>query len=74
MAIRLTQADQKQLDELVESILHAVQGNALSVTHAKDALVRTVTAAALDNETEFADWLDPEYLRRWKRELFAKGA
>jgi hypothetical protein len=74
MAIRLTQADQKQLDELVEGILHAVQANELSVTHAKDALVRTVTAAALDNETEFYDWLDPEYLRRWKRELFAKGS
>jgi len=44
------------------------------VTHAKDGLVRTVTAAAIDNETEFYDWLDPEYLRRWKRELPAKGA
>ena len=74
MAIRLTQADQKQLNELVEGILYAVQRNELRVTHAKDALVRTVTAAALDNEIEFADWLDPEYLRRWKRELFARGS
>jgi hypothetical protein len=67
--IKLTPADHKQLDELIEDILSALQKNELSAAHARDALVRTVTAAAIDDEKEFYDWLDPEYVRLWKREL-----
>jgi hypothetical protein len=66
--------DQKQLDDMIESILFAVQKNELSAAIARNALVRTIRAAALGNEKEFYDWLDPEHIRRWKRELDAKGS
>jgi hypothetical protein len=74
MVIRLTEADQKKLDELIESILFAVQKNELSAANARNALVRTIRAAAIGDEEEFYDWLDPEHIRRWKRELDTKGS
>jgi hypothetical protein len=72
MVIKLSDADQKQLNGMIERILFDVQRNELSPSNARDALVRTVTAAAIDNEKEFYEWLDPEHIRRWKRELSGK--
>jgi len=74
MVIKLTEADRKQLNDLVENIVRAVQKNELTSSEAMDALVRTITAAAIDDEEEFYNWLDPEHIRHWKRELRAKGS
>lgn len=73
MAIKVTEAVRRQLNDLTESILLAVEKNEVSSSSAKDALVRAITAAANGNETEFENWLDPEHIRRWKRELRDKS-
>jgi Holliday junction resolvasome RuvABC endonuclease subunit len=72
MVIKLTEADRKQVSDLVESLFLAVQRNEVSSSNARDALVRAITAAAIADAKEFYQWLDPEHIRRWKRELRAE--
>jgi len=62
------EADQKQLTEMVDSVLNAVVMTQVSVPQARDALAHLLTAAARGKETEVRDWFNPERIDRWKEE------
>ena len=64
----LNEADQKQLTEMIDSVLNAVVMTQVTVPQARDALTHLLTAAARGNETEVRDWFNPERIDRWKEE------
>ncbi len=71
MAIKLSTADQERLNQTIDDILAAVVMTEVSSLQAREAIAHVLTAAAIDNENEVQDWLDPDRVRRWKIECRA---
>jgi len=68
MAIKFKAADHKALNRLIDSILSAVILTEVSPSQAREAIAHVLTPAAIDNEKEVRDWLDPQRVLRWKEE------
>jgi len=68
MAMKFIKTDDKRLNQLIDSILSAVILTEVSPLQAREAIAHVLTAAAIDDEKEVRDWLDPERVGRWKEE------
>jgi len=75
MAFELKGAYPKQLDITVTTILEAYKAGEVSLAQAVYLIGHLVTAAAIDNKVEVQAWMDPERVKRWKKECAdANGA